>query len=160
MSTFGRQHFQVLQAVVLISHLFILCLFYYSLSCTARLILDLCRPLHQCRQSTPLTNPIEDDILFMEQDKIAFHTSAPGINSWCQTCMNVQTRRCSVDTEWPTQERYNGGPGRKSSKTAVVSVAYLAPETPTGLASTKDLLPYCRVGVFQISGNPLTYYFI
>jgi hypothetical protein len=112
-------------------------------------------PLDPGKQSAALTTPVpvENDILSMEHDHISFHATAPGINAWCQTRLNVQTRRCSVDTEWPTEERYNGGPGRKSSKTAVVSVAYLAPETPTGLTCTKDLLPYCRVGVFQISGT-------
>ena len=45
----------------------------------------------------------------------------------------------------------NGGPGRKLGKLAVLSVSYLALDTPLGLTQLSDIVPYCRVGVFQIA---------
>jgi hypothetical protein len=58
--------------------------------------------------------------------------------------------RCSLDGEWATETRHNGGPGKKKGRMAVVSICYLAPDTPTGLSTAFDLLPWCRVGVFQV----------
>jgi hypothetical protein len=87
----------------------------------------------------------------MPRANIEYHNRIAGINAFCRTLMNVETPRCSIDGEWATELRYNGGPGEKSSKMAVISVAYMAPDTPPWLGSAIDLKPYCRVGVFQVN---------
>ncbi len=53
---------------------------------------------------------------------------------WCALC------RCSLDGERATETRHNGGPGKKKGKMAVISICYLAPDTPTGLSTAFDLL--------------------
>ncbi len=65
-------------------------------------------------------------------------------------CSILLLCRCSLDGEWATETRHNGGPGKKKGRMAVVSICYLAPDTPTGLSTAFDLLPWCRVGVFQV----------
>jgi hypothetical protein len=62
--------------------------------------------------------------------------------------------RCSIDTEWSTQLRYNGGPGKKIGKVAVVSICYLTQDAPRNATGIEELLPHCRAAVFQISSLP------
>ncbi len=62
--------------------------------------------------------------------------------------------RCSIDTEWSTQLRPNGGPGKKIGKVAVVSICYLTPDADQKITAIEDLLVHCRAAVFQISSLP------
>jgi hypothetical protein len=66
--------------------------------------------------------------------------------------LNSGVTRVALDTEWRTERRFNNGPGKKVGKVAVISLSYLDPETPSNSVSIDDLVPFCRVGVFQVSG--------
>jgi hypothetical protein len=82
---------------------------------------------------------------------IHFSKNPSGINSWCQALLNSSVTRCSIDGEWSTERRANGGPGKKSSKVCVISVSYLEPNIPPGITSITQLLEHCRVAVFQVA---------
>ncbi len=82
---------------------------------------------------------------------LTFSRKIADINNWCLAFINSQVRRCSVDSEWSMERRTNGGPGRKMGKIAVLSASYLTLDTPQGLTLLEELLPYCRVAIFQVS---------
>jgi hypothetical protein len=103
---------------------------------------------------TPRPVSLVSDLSFPPSVKnsiMQFHKRPDLINNWCLALLNSQVHRCSIDGEWTTERRMNGGPGRKQGKLAVLSVSYLAPDTPRGLTQLLDIVPYCRVGVFQIA---------
>jgi hypothetical protein len=58
---------------------------------------DLCRPVPQ--QHSGDTPPEQSTItLHLERNVISFHNRATGINAWCDTLMNVHTKRWSFLT--------------------------------------------------------------
>ena len=108
-----------------------------------------------------LAKPIPEDIgetvahkvtsyLKLPPGNIHFAKHTAGINSWCQALLNSTVTRCSVDGEWSTERRANGGPGKKSSKICVISVSYLEPNIPPGITCLTELVQHCRVAVFQV----------
>ncbi len=78
---------------------------------------------------------------------VQFHKRPDLINNWCLALLNSQVHRCSIDGEWTTERRMNGGPGRKQGKLAVLSVSYFAPDTPRGLTH----LPCYNSSSYRIS---------
>ena len=75
------------------------------------------------------------------------------INAWCCAGMGSDVDRVSIDTEHPTETRWNGGPGRKSGKVSVISIAYMAAvdvDSPRH-STVDDVFPFVRTLVAQVS---------
>jgi hypothetical protein len=112
---------------------------------------DLARPV-----STPGTSTASQAagkvLKTLHRDNIAHLCKKGDIDRWCEAVLNSGVTRVALDTEWRTERRFNNGPGKKVGKVAVISLSYLDPETPSNSVSIDDLVPFCRVGVFQVSG--------
>ncbi len=112
---------------------------------------DLARPVSHVGTSRAL-QPEVKVLKMLNRDNVVHYCKKSDIDRWCEAVLNSGVTRMALDTEWRTERRFNNGPGKKVGKVAVISLSFLDPEAPTNLVSIDDLVPFCRVGVFQVSG--------
>ena len=110
---------------------------------------DLARPMSTPGTSTAI-QPAGKVLKTLHRENIAHLCKKVDIDRWCEAVLNSGVTRVALDTEWRTERRFNNGPGKKVGKVAVISLSFLDPETPSNLVSIDDLVPFCRVGIFQV----------
>ncbi len=70
---------------------------------------------------------------------LTFSRKISDINNWCLAFINSQVRRCSVDSEWGTERRTNGGPGRKITQILLKNPGYTRRRIRRRVRSAREL---------------------